>query len=81
MRTEPPLRTFLRTFVSTNGRRRPSYAPFFYFGVLFIAREGKCGAKRGDAGSAGCRERMIRMRTPGTHVEMRIGDVAAKPSL
>ena len=46
MRTEPPLRTFLRTFVSTNGRRRPSYAPFFYFGVLFIAREGKCGAKR-----------------------------------
>ena len=42
----PPLRTFLRTFVSTNGRRRPSYAPFFYFGVLFIAREGKCGAKR-----------------------------------
>ena len=22
---------------------------------------------------------MIRMRTPGTHVEMRIGDVAAKP--
>ena len=22
-----------------------------------------------------------RMRTPGTHVEMRIGDVAAKPSL
>ena len=29
----------------------------------------------------GCRERMIRMRTPGTHVEMRIGDVAAKPSL
>ena len=46
MRTEPPLRTFLRTFVSTNGRRRPSYAPFFYFGVLFIAREGKCSAKR-----------------------------------
>ena len=46
MRTEPPLRTSLRTFVSTNGRRRPSYAPFFYFGVLFIAREGKCGAKR-----------------------------------
>ena len=46
MRTKPPLRTSLRTFVSTNGRRRPSYAPFFYFGVLFIAREGKCGAKR-----------------------------------
>ena len=46
MRTEPSLRTFLRTFVSTNGRRRPSYAPFFYFGVLFIAREGKCSAKR-----------------------------------
>ena len=46
MRTAPPPRTFLRTFVSTNGRRRPSYAPFFYFGVLFIAREGKCGAKR-----------------------------------
>ena len=46
MRTEPPLRTLLRTFVSTNGRRRLSYAPFFYFGVLFIAREAKCGAKR-----------------------------------
>ena len=26
MRTEPSLRTFLRTFVSTNGRRRLSYA-------------------------------------------------------